>query len=248
MGSAKIVLLLFSIFLGQMVLPLSLKAQEFTEIRDAFQKSYIQEATGDFSAAITAASSVIGPIIPPSIPVIIYALIVTGVSVPGMFLGGVIPGILLAIFLSVYVMVFAGHYQKVEPEKADRSNASILVQGIIPLLMPVFVVGTILFGVVTPTEINMALDKGLNVLKFFPAEVMGGAKVLKAIGGPYQGVKFIPTGGIGPGNLADYLSLPLVHACGGSWLTPKAAIEAGDYGAVTCLAAEAVEIATAGKN
>jgi tripartite ATP-independent transporter DctM subunit len=106
----------------------------------------------DFSAAITAASSVIGPIIPPSIPVIIYALIVTGVSVPGMFLGGVIPGILLAVFLSVYVMVFAGHYQKVEPEKADRSNASILVQGIIPLLMPVFVVGTILFGVVTPTE------------------------------------------------------------------------------------------------
>jgi tripartite ATP-independent transporter DctM subunit len=106
----------------------------------------------DFSAAITAASSVIGPIIPPSIPVIIYALIVTGVSVPGMFLGGVIPGILLAIFLSVYVMVFAGHYQKVEPEKADRSRTSILVQGIIPLLMPVFVVGTILFGVVTPTE------------------------------------------------------------------------------------------------
>ena len=106
----------------------------------------------DFSAAITAASSVIGPIIPPSIPVIIYALIVTGVSVPGMFLGGVIPGILLAVFLSVYVMVFAGHYQKVEPEKADRSRASILVQGIIPLLMPVFVVGTILFGVVTPTE------------------------------------------------------------------------------------------------
>ena len=106
----------------------------------------------DFSAAITAASSVIGPIIPPSIPVIIYALIVTGVSVPGMFLGGIIPGILLAIFLSVYVMVFAGHYQKVEPEKADRSRTSILVQGIIPLLMPVFVVGTILFGVVTPTE------------------------------------------------------------------------------------------------
>ena len=124
----------------------------------------------DFSAAITAASSVIGPIIPPSIPVIIYALIVTGVSVPGMFLGGVIPGILLAIFLSVYVMVFAGHYQKVEPEKADRSRASVLVQGIIPLLMPVFVVGTILFGVVTPTEaasfaVAYALIVGLFVFR-----------------------------------------------------------------------------------
>jgi tripartite ATP-independent transporter DctM subunit len=106
----------------------------------------------DFSAAITAASSVIGPIIPPSIPVIIYALIVTGVSVPGMFLGGVIPGILLAIFLSVYVMIFAGHYQKIKTEETDQAKGRILLQGIIPLLMPVFVVGVILFGVVTPTE------------------------------------------------------------------------------------------------
>jgi len=108
----------------------------------------------DFSAAITAASSVIGPIIPPSIPVIIYALIVTGVSVPGMFLGGVVPGILLAIFLSVYVMLFKGHYEKAVPE-AEATAASkkhILIQGIIPLLMPVFVVGVILFGIVTPTE------------------------------------------------------------------------------------------------
>jgi tripartite ATP-independent transporter DctM subunit len=108
----------------------------------------------DFSAAITAASSVIGPIIPPSIPVIIYALIVTGVSVPGMFLGGVVPGILLAIFLSVYVMLFKGHYEKeaMEAEAASVSKRKILIQGIIPLLMPVFVVGTILFGIVTPTE------------------------------------------------------------------------------------------------
>ena len=107
----------------------------------------------DFSAAITAASSVIGPIIPPSIPVIIYALIVTGVSVPAMFLGGVVPGILLAIFLSVYVMIFAGHYEKKDaPGKALGHIRGILVQGIIPLLMPVFVVGSILFGIVTPTE------------------------------------------------------------------------------------------------
>jgi tripartite ATP-independent transporter DctM subunit len=107
----------------------------------------------DFSAAITAASSVIGPIIPPSIPVIIYALIVTGVSVPAMFLGGVVPGILLAIFLSVYVMIFAGHYEKRDqPDKTLGHIRGILLQGIIPLLMPVFVVGSILFGIVTPTE------------------------------------------------------------------------------------------------
>jgi TRAP-type transport system large permease protein len=106
----------------------------------------------DFSAAITAASSVIGPIIPPSIPVIIYALIVTGVSVPGMFLGGVVPGILLAIFLSIYVMIFAGNYEKPAQEATGQSKGSVLAQGIIPLFMPVFVVGTILMGVVTPTE------------------------------------------------------------------------------------------------
>ena len=106
----------------------------------------------DFAAAITAASSVIGPIIPPSIPVIIYALIVTGVSVPGMFLGGVVPGILLAIFLSGYVMVFAGNYEKPDPQATAGAKRTILIQGIIPLLMPIFVVGSILFGIVTPTE------------------------------------------------------------------------------------------------
>lgn len=106
----------------------------------------------DFSAALTAASSVIGPIIPPSIPVIIYALTVTGVSVPALFLAGVVPGILLAVFLSGYVMVFAGHYEQPAPPTSSATKRAVLVQGIIPLLMPVFVVGSILLGVVTPTE------------------------------------------------------------------------------------------------
>lgn len=106
----------------------------------------------DFAAAITAASSVIGPIIPPSIPVIIYALTVTGVSVPALFLAGILPGILLACFLSFYVMVFAGHYEKKDPKESGAPLRKTLVQGIIPLLMPIFVVGSILFGVVTPTE------------------------------------------------------------------------------------------------
>jgi tripartite ATP-independent transporter DctM subunit len=124
----------------------------------------------DFSAAVTASSSVIGPIIPPSIPVIIYALIVTGVSVPAMFLGGVVPGILLAIFLSIYVMIFAGHYEKEAPETSLGSKRDILLQGIVPLLMPVFVVGTILFGVVTPTEaasfaVAYALIVGLFIFR-----------------------------------------------------------------------------------
>jgi len=106
-----------------------------------------------FAAALTAASSVIGPIIPPSIPVIIYALVVTGVSVPALFLAGIVPGLLLAVFLSIYVVLTV----KVDAVTGDEGHSSgsvsaVLMGGIIPLLMPVFVVGSILFGIVTPTE------------------------------------------------------------------------------------------------
>jgi len=97
-------------------------------------------------------------------------------------------------------------------------------------------------GVMTPSEINMALNKGLGLLKFFPAEAAGGVRTLKAIGGPYAGVKFIPTGGINPANLRDYLSLPMVHACGGSWLVKKQLVADGVFEKITMLAAEAVEL------
>jgi len=97
-------------------------------------------------------------------------------------------------------------------------------------------------GVATPTEINMALNKGIDVLKFFPAEALGGVKMLRAIGGPYPDVKFIPTGGINPDNLADYLALPQVLACGGSWLVKKQMISAGEFEKITTLAQEARQI------
>ncbi|UCF31577.1 MAG: TRAP transporter large permease [bacterium] len=124
----------------------------------------------DFSAAVTAASSVIGPIIPPSIPVIIYALTVTGVSVPGLFLGGIGPGLLLATLLSIYVMIFAGHFEKPAEGTTRGSLFNTLIQGIIPLFMPVFVVGSILMGVVTPTEaacfaVAYALVVGLFIFR-----------------------------------------------------------------------------------
>lgn len=107
----------------------------------------------DFAAALTAASSVIGPIIPPSIPVIIYALIVSGVSVPALFMAGVVPGILLAIFLSAYVMLTV-KVDDPHPEASINTQkpSEALLGGILPLLMPVFVVGSILVGIVTPTE------------------------------------------------------------------------------------------------
>lgn len=106
-----------------------------------------------FAAALTAASSVIGPIIPPSIPVIIYALIVSGVSVPALFLAGIIPGILLAIFLSGFVMltVKIDHGDQAD-DLVHEPASKALLGGILPLLMPVFVVGSILLGIVTPTE------------------------------------------------------------------------------------------------
>ena len=97
-------------------------------------------------------------------------------------------------------------------------------------------------GVATPTEIDMALDIGLNVLKFFPAEALGGIKTLKAISAPYAGVKFIPTGGINRDNLAEYLALSSVHCCGGSWLVKANLISAGRFDEITQLAGEAVSV------
>jgi 2-dehydro-3-deoxyphosphogluconate aldolase / (4S)-4-hydroxy-2-oxoglutarate aldolase len=98
-------------------------------------------------------------------------------------------------------------------------------------------------GVITPTDINQALAKGLHVLKFFPAEAAGGVKFLKAVAAPYGGVKFIPTGGINENNLADYLRLPMVHACGGSFMVEKSWIAAGQFDKVTEMSAKAVAVA-----
>ncbi len=103
-------------------------------------------------------------------------------------------------------------------------------------------------GVMTPTDINQALAKGLNLLKFFPAEAAGGLKILKAIGGPYVGVKFIPTGGINIGNLADYLSSPLVHACGGSWIAKKQLIADDQFETITQLAQTAMDVVQRTRN
>jgi 2-dehydro-3-deoxyphosphogluconate aldolase/(4S)-4-hydroxy-2-oxoglutarate aldolase len=97
-------------------------------------------------------------------------------------------------------------------------------------------------GVATPTEIDMALDVGLNVLKFFPAEALGGIKTLKAISAPYVGVKFIPTGGINRDNLAEYLAHSSVHCCGGSWLVKANLISTGSFDEITQLAEEAVSL------
>lgn len=101
---------------------------------------------------------------------------------------------------------------------------------------------TIFPGVCTPTEIETALSKGVDVLKFFPAEPMGGVKFLQAICAPYKHVRFIPTGGIDPKNIGQYLALPQVIACGGSWMVKPDLFEAGDFAKVKYLAGEAVAL------
>jgi len=98
-------------------------------------------------------------------------------------------------------------------------------------------------GIATATEAQQAWNLGLRILKFFPAGQAGGIPMIKALGAVFRDVKFMPTGGVSAKNLADYLEVPTVLACGGSWLTPKDAIENGDYGRITELAAEAVAIA-----
>ena len=97
-------------------------------------------------------------------------------------------------------------------------------------------------GVCSPTEIEMALERGLEVLKFFPAGASGGLEFLKAIAAPYGKVQFIPTGGVDPSNLAEYLSFGRVHAVGGTWIAREAAISAGNFDEITRLAHEAVAI------
>jgi len=97
-------------------------------------------------------------------------------------------------------------------------------------------------GVATATEIIMGLDRGLYVLKFFPADVLGGPAALTAIGAVFGEVKFIPTGGISANNLAGYLDLPNVLACGGSWMVRSDLIKAGDFDRITALVKEACEI------
>ena len=97
-------------------------------------------------------------------------------------------------------------------------------------------------GVVTPTEIEAALDLGLEVVKFFPAEASGGLQYLKAIAAPYTTVKFIPTGGIDETNLLAYLKSPSVHACGGSWMVKAELMQARKFSEITERTVQAVRL------
>ena len=102
-------------------------------------------------------------------------------------------------------------------------------------------------GTMTPGEVQQAHNLGLGTVKFFPAKLAGGVPMLKALSSVFRNMRFMPTGGVSAENLGEFLAVPSVIACGGSWLTPKAAIDAGDYDAITKLAREAVALARASR-
>lgn len=100
----------------------------------------------------------------------------------------------------------------------------------------------ILAGVANPTDVMAALDLGLTVMKFFPAESSGGCATVQALAGPFPQVRFVPTGGISLANVGAYLALPTVAAVGGSWMVSPTLIEQGDFATITSLTGDAVAL------
>jgi 2-dehydro-3-deoxyphosphogluconate aldolase / (4S)-4-hydroxy-2-oxoglutarate aldolase len=100
----------------------------------------------------------------------------------------------------------------------------------------------VLPGVATPSDIEVALEYGLEVVKLFPAEAQGGVEYLKAIAAPYKTIRFVPTGGVQPANLLNYLKLPSVLACGGSWLVSNELIKAKKFDDIRRLTGEAIAL------
>ena len=97
-------------------------------------------------------------------------------------------------------------------------------------------------GIMTPTELEVALGFGLDVVKFFPAENAGGLKMIKAMSAPYTMMKFMPTGGINATNVRDYLACDKILACGGSWMVKGDLINAGNFAEIERLTKEAAQI------
>ena len=97
-------------------------------------------------------------------------------------------------------------------------------------------------GIMTPTELEMALGFGLDVVKFFPAENAGGLKMIKAMSAPYTMMKFMPTGGINAENVGDYLACDKILACGGSWMVKGDLVKEGNFAEIEKLTAEAAAI------
>ena len=133
-------------------------------------------------------------------------------------------------------------------EQVDRAVAAgakfIVSPGLNPRIVKYCVEKGILItpGCANPSDVEQALENGLEVVKFFPAEAAGGLKMIKAMAAPYVDVKFMPTGGINQNNVREYLAYTRILACGGSWMVKGDLVDAGEFDKIRELAAEAVEI------
>lgn len=133
-------------------------------------------------------------------------------------------------------------------DQVDRAVAAgakfIVSPGLNPRIVKYCVDKGILIvpGCSNPSDVEQALENGLDVVKFFPAEQAGGLPMIKAMAAPYVGVKFMPTGGINAQNVKEYLAYDRILACGGSWMVKGDLIKAGEFEKITALVKEAVEI------
>ncbi len=145
------------------------------------------------------------------------------------------------------IQIGAGTILKVDQVKAalDAGATFMVSPGFNPKVVQYCVENQIMItpGISNPTDIEMALEYELEVLKFFPAEAFGGLKTLKAMSAPYGMIQFIPTGGITPGNLQEYLKFSKVLACGGSWMVKSDLIAEQKFDEITRLTREAVKLA-----
>ena len=133
-------------------------------------------------------------------------------------------------------------------EQVDRAVAAgakfIVSPGLNPRIVKYCVEKGIVItpGCANASDMEQALENGLEVVKFFPAEPAGGLNMIKALAAPYVGLKFMPTGGISPKNVRDYLAYNRIIACGGSWMVKNELVKAGDFAAITEMAKECVQI------
>lgn len=144
------------------------------------------------------------------------------------------------------MLVGAGTVLTIEQvDRAVKAGAKFIVSpGLNPRIVKYCVENGILItpGCSNPSDVEIALENGLDVVKFFPAEQAGGLAMIKAMAAPYVDVMFMPTGGINPKNVREYLAYSRILACGGSWMVKKELVVAQDFDKIRELAAEAVQI------
>ncbi len=154
----------------------------------------------------------------------------------------------IRIMTSEYPDMFVGAGTVLTTEQVDRAVAAgakfIVSPGLNPKVVKYCLDKNIPItpGVVTPSEVEQAIELGLEIVKFFPAEPAGGLNMIKAMAAPYVNMKFMPTGGISPKNVKEYLACDKIWACGGSWMVKGSLVDAGDFDKIKEMTAEAVQI------